>query len=216
MEILKECFKPEIRKSGEDCFRKDQVYLSVASDTQVQALIKAGTGARVRLKSPAITSTEIEALCSCPAFSKGQLCKHIWAAVLATKKRHPDFLESKEKIFTTPVEESPAILERKAKQTEFRTAQAARLKERSKQQRLEKKKLMRSVRQFGPSYPPDVQEALDYFDQNGFALKDSLNEKSIQLAKRNLSRIFHPDKGGSHEEVLALNHYSDVLLKSLD
>jgi hypothetical protein len=215
LKMICECFKPEIQKGGEDYFRKDLVYLSIAADTQVQAFVKVSNGVRVLLKSQAISSTEAEAICSCPGFSRGQLCKHIWATLLAVEKKHPDFLESKETIFAMKIEESSALKERKAKQREFKETQSARVKENNKRQRLEKKKQKQSARESDPSYPPAVQAALDYFDQNGFPRKELLNGKGIQLAKKKLSYIFHPDKGGTHEEILTLNHYSEVLLKSL-
>lgn len=213
---LSEYFKPETRKAGEDLFRKDLVFLSIAADTQVQALVKSGSGARVSLKSKAISAPEIEARCCCPAFAKGTLCKHIWATLLAVEKKHPDFLESKAQIAAIAVEETPATSARKAKQSEFKKAQSARLKERNKQQRQEKKSEKRATSRFQTSFPPEIQSALDYFDQNGFPLKDSLDEESIQLAKKKLSRIFHPDRGGTHDEIVTLNRHAEVLLKSLD
>jgi hypothetical protein len=215
MEILSEYFKPENRTKGEEYFRKELVYLSVAADTQVQAFIKAGAGARVQLKSRAISSIEIEADCNCPIYSKGTFCSHIWATLLETQKKHSDFLESKTEMTATAVEESPASLERKAKLSEFKKAQSAKLKERNKQVRLKKKHLKRAASRVRPSYPPLVESALIYFEQNGFPLEDTLNEESIHIAKRKLSRVFHPDKGGSHEEILNLNHHCEVLLKTL-
>ncbi|MEZ0392122.1 MAG: SWIM zinc finger domain-containing protein [Pseudobdellovibrionaceae bacterium] len=209
-------FKPEVQKNGEDYFRKGLVHLSIASDTQVQAFIKAGTGARVHLAAVAISSSEMTARCTCPIFSKGSLCKHIWATLLAVEKKHPDFLDSKSEIVATVAAESPGTSERKAKQAEFKKAQSARLKERNQQQRLEKKQLKRSAQQAVPSYPPEVQAAFDYFDENGFPLKDDLSEESIRLAKKKLARIFHPDLGGHHKEITTLNHYSEILMKILD
>ncbi len=215
LETLSEFFKPETRKNGEDFVRKDQVFLSIAADTQVQAFIKAGTGARVNLKSKSIEASEIQALCSCPLFAKGTLCKHVWATLLAVEKKHPDFLESKTEISANAVEESPATAARKEKQAEFKKAQSARLKERNKQQRLEKKKQKRESHKPEVTYPAEVQAALDFFDQNGFPLKDDMTEEAIQFAKKKLARIFHPDIGGSHDEIVTLNHHSQVLLKNL-
>ncbi len=215
LEILSEYFKPEYRKAGEDDFRKDLVHLSIAADTQVQAFIKAGSGVRVHLSSKAISSSQIVARCSCPTFGKGVMCKHIWATILATEDKHPDFLESKTDISAIEIEEKPEVAQRKAKQAEFKKAQSDRLKERNKQQRLEKKKEKRASSKLAVSYPPEVQAALDYFDENGFPLKDDLTEQSIHFAKKKLARVFHPDIGGSHDEITTLNHHSEVLLKSL-
>ncbi len=216
MQKISEYFKPEHLKAGEQYFRKDLVYLSIAADTQTQALVKAGTGARVFLSTSSISSPEIFARCSCPTFAKEILCKHIWATLLAVQKKHPDFLDSKKSIEAAEITESPETLKRKAQQADFKKAQSARLKERNQKLRLEKKKQKRASKEVEPTYSPAVQAALDYFDENGFPLKNDLRLESIQSAKKKLARIFHPDLGGSHEEIVILNRHSDALLKIAD
>lgn len=213
---IQEYFKPEVRKNGEDYFRKDLVHLSVAGDTQVQAFVKAGSGARVQLSAKAISSPEFAARCSCPPFAKGALCKHIWATLLAVEKKHPDFLDSKTDIVAAEVVESPEAQARKSKQAEFKKAQSEKLKERNKKQRLEKKRLKKAAKEPQPSFPPEVQAALDYFEENGFSLKDDLSEESIRLAKKKLARVFHPDFGGGHDEIIVLNRHSETLMKIVD
>lgn len=216
LQKISEYFKAEYIKTGEEYFRKDLVYLSLAADTQAQALVKAGTGARVHLSSTSISSTELSARCTCPTFAKEILCKHIWATLLAVQKKHPDFLDSKKSISAAEIIDSPETLKRKAQQADFKKAQAARLKERNQKLRFEKKKQKRASQQVEPAYSPAVQAALDYFDQNGFPLKDDLSLESIQNAKKKLARIFHPDLGGSHEEIVILNRHSDTLIKIAD
>ena len=41
-------------------------------------------------------------------------------------------------------------------------------------------------------------------------------EEILKTAKKQLSRVFHPDKGGSHEEMVTLNANFDVLMEFLD
>jgi hypothetical protein len=43
----------------------------------------------------------------------------------------------------------------------------------------------------------------------------SLNGDSISRARKKLSRIFHPDTNGTHEEIVELNKNTDLLLKFL-
>jgi cellulose synthase/poly-beta-1,6-N-acetylglucosamine synthase-like glycosyltransferase len=47
-----------------------------------------------------------------------------------------------------------------------------------------------------------IENAFEYFLQNGFDLKISFNEESISRARKKLSRVFHPDIIGTHEEIL--------------
>ncbi len=37
----------------------------------------------------------------------------------------------------------------------------------------------------------------------------------VAEAKKKLSRIFHPDKGGTHEEMAELNHQCELVLQYL-
>ena len=62
-------------------------------------------------------------------------------------------------------------------------------------------------------FPSFVEDALKYFSDNGFELRGSMNAESINLAKKKLSRVFHPDVGGSHAEILELNKFTETLLK---
>ena len=64
--------------------------------------------------------------------------------------------------------------------------------------------------------PQDVEMALAYYSQNGFDFKETLDEESLSLARKKLSRIFHPDVGGSHQESLELNNNFDILLKYIN
>ncbi|NJM09449.1 MAG: hypothetical protein HC883_00680 [Bdellovibrionaceae bacterium] len=87
-----------------------------------------------------------------------------------------------------------------------------RQKERAKEIRREKKQAERGPRFF---YPEPVQEALVYFKDNGFPL-DPPELADLVNAKKILSRVFHPDKGGSHEEAITLNQNYEILLEYLE
>ena len=63
--------------------------------------------------------------------------------------------------------------------------------------------------------PNAVKSALAYFNLNGFVLEESLDEDSINLARKKLSRVFHPDVGGTHAEILELNNNFDILFAFL-
>jgi hypothetical protein len=65
------------------------------------------------------------------------------------------------------------------------------------------------------TYPAPVQESLDYFSANGFPL-DDLNMTALLNARKLLSRVFHPDKGGTHDEILELNSHFNVLESYLE
>ena len=203
-------FKPEVRKSGSEYFNEGVVVLSIASDTAIQGYVKGTTSSKVTLKAESIANPTFYADCSCPASRKGILCKHIWAVLLQSEKKHPDFLDSKkniEKAEKAPQVESPY----KAKQAEYRKQQYEKQKVRAKEQRQAKKKSKR-----GPaetiSLPTDVEFAFEFFSANGFPMENPIDEEALKEAKKKLSRVFHPDKGGTHEEAVILNQHFEVLM----
>lgn len=212
-----QAFNAEVQNAGAKLLGEDAVTLTVTSDTAINALVRAGTPARVSLTSTAISSPMILASCSCPRAKKNIFCKHIWAVLQKTDLKHPDFLDAKTDISMkemAPAKESP----QKVIQDEFKKLQAERLKARNKEKRLELKAQKKGLppksknTRLSVSYPPEVQVALDYFKKNGFEIETPLISAQIQEARRQLSRIFHPDKGGSHEEVLELNRHYDLLV----
>ena len=197
---LTECFRPEERKRGEDLFYKDVVFVSSAADTSVRALIKASGAPRVSLATDDVTSPTFSAECSCPPFKKGVLCKHIWATLLQLESRDADFLTGK--------------LEAEAVVKEAAPKPADRQKERYQQQK-ERAKEMRREQKAAPkiraAYPEPVDEALGFFKVNGFDLAADLDLDHVLEAKRTLSRVFHPDKGGTHDEAIVLNQNYEIL-----
>jgi hypothetical protein len=60
-------------------------------------------------------------------------------------------------------------------------------------------------------YPSNVEQARRYFQANGFEMKQPFELNEIVDAKKQLSRVFHPDKGGSHDEILELNRNFQIL-----
>lgn len=161
---------------------------------------------------------------------KGQFCKHIWSALLKTQLSHPTFLEEKTKIekekisaettfkaknpssFKKP-EMSAEQLDRKLKfqekQSQYRKEQ---YKIQSQRQKDFKKSKKNSTEKTSSSIPREVEATLDYFKQNGFIFESPYAITEVNLAKKKLSRVFHPDVGGSHEEILQLNKNCEIIV----
>jgi uncharacterized Zn finger protein len=195
---LEAFFKPEVRSHGTREFQKGLVALSSMNDTGIMAYVKAGSGAKVQFQSEGVASQSFVAKCSCPVFKKGRFCKHIWATVLAVEEKYSDFLESKVTIEKLEIEE-PLKADRPQRYTQRQT------------QRQNQKQKVRPPSRHQIQLPDEVQEALRYFSSNGFELESELNEDSLRIAKKKLSLIFHPDRGGSHGEILTLNENYEIL-----
>lgn len=217
-------FKPEVRSSGRTLFLQGKVSLSQPSDTEIALFIRASTSFKVSFKSKSVSSSLVLVDCNCPAGKKNLFCKHIWAGLLAAEEKNSDFLDGKieieKKVFVsetfekvkstkTPLSESRATTQAafKEKQAQYRKEQYQKQKQRLKDLKKSKKEI-----HIEPEFPEDVEKALNYFSQNGFELRKTLKKDIINSAKKKLARIFHPDLGGSHEEILALNEYTDILI----
>lgn len=217
-------FKPEVRSSGRIFVTKGKVSQSQPSDTEIQTYIRASTSFKVIFKSDSVGSKTLTVDCTCPQSKKGQFCKHIWAALLTVDKENPDFLESKTELqkkiqsssepAKTKQSQSQAHADSQAayklKQADYRKEQYQKQKQRLKDQKRSKKNAPDSA-----EFPPAVELALKYFLENGFPLRDSLNKASVGTAMKKLARVFHPDVGGSHSEILELNKFADILVKFL-
>jgi hypothetical protein len=234
-ETFSHFFKPDVRAAGEDLLSTKAVYLKIGSDTLVEATVKASSPSQVSFRSDSIESAEFTVDCSCKASAKGQMCKHIWATLVLASEKQPDFFENKTTLeksdsFQTKSEaaKKPATTESAKRQQEFEDRQAA-LKQRAadarKQQYQIQKARAKERSGAGTSggsagnaksnlfLSDDVKQALKYFETNGFTLGLPINEEELGQAKRVLSRVFHPDKGGSTDEVLELNRNAEILLK---
>lgn len=212
-------FKPETRNSGLALFKKDKVSLAYTGDTEVQAFVKSTSVIKVIFKVESVASTTIQVHCNCAQSSKGQFCKHIWATLLVINQKKPDFLDSKYTLEKTTqiigIKTEIQQLKKenyKLKQADYRKEQYQKQKDYQKQKAKDFKK-SRAQTTDDNSYPPTIESALKYFLENGFTLRESPNEESINTAKKKLSRVFHPDLGGSHDEILELNKQAEVLLK---
>lgn len=219
-----EYFKPEIQKRGRQDFLKGVVFISTFSDTQVEGLIKAMTPLKVAFRSTDIASPIFTASCTCSMAAKGGYCKHMWAMLLAVEKKHPDFLEYKtaieknERSFSAPKpqlspEDEDRAAEYKEKQAEYRRQQYEKQKAWAKEQRRQKKEKPQKVQESGPreKYSAPVEEALEFFTKNGFKMEDLPSLEVVKLARKHLSRVFHPDKGGTHDEAVVLNRHFETL-----
>ncbi len=235
LSVFDSSFKPETRSSGQVYVRKGAVTSSQPSDTEVQAYIRGASTYRINLKSESVSSPLINAACTC---QKG-LCKHIYAALLKVEQSHQDFLDGKNEIeylavssppkdghsarsFQKPAQPPKATVRpptqaqldsqaaQKVKQALYRKEQYQKQKQRLKEKKLTAKK--RKPADEGPQFPTDVQQAINFFTVNGFLLESPLNAIVIGMAKKRLSRVFHPDIGGSHAEILELNKNYEILI----
>lgn len=228
IEIWENYFKPESRSAGQALVKKGVVNLARGSDTEVQCYIRGSSPVKVNLSTESIDSTTVFAKCNCAQGKKGQLCKHIWATLNVIVEKNPDFLEAKTEITSaedsasttsTAKPQSEATIAYAAKRAEYATAQkekqsAFRKEQYQKQkQKADLKKGKAPKAAFVEQHPEEVEAALHYFDTNGFELRGSLDANSISLARKQLARVFHPDKGGNHDEILELNNHADVLLQ---
>lgn len=204
---LSSYFGSQERSKGSELARKDLVVISSASDTDVRAFVKGSAAAKVSLTADEVDAPVFSSSCSCPQSRKGDLCKHVWAVLLKLGEKEADFLNGKNEILEPGAQVSAAEVARKAKQEEYKLQQRQKNKDRNKELKQKKKQTER-----GPAftYPAPVQDSLDYFAANGFVFAE-LELPALQNARKLLSRVFHPDKGGTHEEVLELNgHYETI------
>lgn len=223
IQIWEHFFKPETRSSGRSLFSQGKVSIQQPSDIEVVAYVRVSPPLKVSLKTESMASDTLLVDCNCPAGKKGLLCKHIWAGLLATEQKNPDFFESKTEIQkkealskpeaqAKPTEKSQAY---ETKQAEYKEKQANYRKEQyqKQKQRLKDIKQNKNSTPEKIAFPREIEKALSFFSQNGIELRDSLNKELVGSAKKKLARIFHPDLGGSHDEILELNKYADVLIE---
>ncbi len=217
-------FKPEVRSSGRTLFSQGKVSISQPSDTEIVAYIRVSSSFKVVLKSPSMSSQIITTDCNCPAGKKGLFCKHIWAALLAAEAKNSDFFDSKtelEKSVSKPkVKEATKLNDQSQARAQEHEVKKAAYKEKQDLYRkiqYQKQKLRQQdykLKKGQPQeveFPNDVGRALTYFSVNGIELKNSMSKESISSAKKTLARVFHPDSGGSHEEIVELNKFAEIL-----
>jgi uncharacterized Zn finger protein len=229
-------FKSDAMAAGAKLHALDKVSIPSGSDTSINAYIRVSPPLRVQLASEGIEAESLTADCNCPAGKKGRLCKHVWAALLAVEEEHPDFLHGKtsvEKVTVSaqaraaaaPTERALASAKKheeyaaasKARAAEYRKAQYQRAKERAKERsrgRPSKKEAPPEVSLV--AMPPEVEAACAYFLQNGFPMVPGPSIDAVAEAKKKLSRVFHPDKGGTHEEITELNQHWEAIVAYLD
>lgn len=96
----------------------------------------------------------------------------------------------------------------KAKQADFKKAQYEKQKQWVKEKKAEKKLKAEPSRE---RLPVEIENAFEFFTQNGFSMEYTRDEETLKSAMKTLARIFHPDKGGTHEEAVILNnHYATL------
>ena len=228
-------FKPEVRTSGRALFSQGKVFIQQPSDTEIVAYLRISSPFKVSLKTKFISDHTVFADCNCPAGLKDHFCKHIWASLLAIQDKNPDFFEGK-----TELEKMKSILketvfkpnlDKKNKAHEDKQAELKKKQSDYKKQQKEKQSLYRKIqyqkqklklntlkknkknKSEDREFPSDVEQALAFFSENGFNLRTSMTKEIISSAKKKLARIFHPDLGGRHEEILLLNKSTDILME---
>lgn len=220
-------FKPEVRAQGRRIFSANKVSSRQVSDTEVQAFVRDTRGFKVLCKSLKVDSLSLNVSCSCPPFQRGQFCKHIWATLLKIQEAHSDILDGKTDLQRNdePQVSSSKNNQKKAKtvtQTETQAAyklkQKAYRKEVYEKQKQRAKDIKASKKNEPPiaDYPIAVKNAFIYFSENGFPMESNLSLESLALAKKKLSKVFHPDLGGSHDEILELNRNLNILFGFLE
>ncbi len=219
-------FKPDIRSAGQTLFNKGKVVSSRPSDTEIMVFIRATPGFKVLLKTPSVESQTVIVGCTCPAAKKNNFCKHAWAALLAAEDKYEDFFECKadlEKLETLlPKIKRPALAARAAefaeKQNAYKEKQASYRKEQYQKQkkRLKDFKELKKTGSKKPDLPGNVVRALSFFSDNGIELNESLDKQTVSAAKKKLARVFHPDFGGKHDEIVTLNNCADILIEYID
>lgn len=218
IEMWEHFFKPEVRRSGHVFVTKGKVALMHPSDTELQAYIRSSPPFKVQFKSTTVDGTFVTASCSCPQAKKGQLCKHMWATLVVAEEKNPDFFSTKTDISivdsaSTVSSENPRQAAYKLKQAEYKKQQYQLQKERQKERSQKFKNSKSSKAKTGvANHPDEVTEALRYFSENGFPLEESLTTEAIGSARKKLARVFHPDRGGNHSEIVELNRFTEILL----
>jgi len=209
-------FKPEIKSSGRKLIAQAKISLSTQSDTAIQAYVMSPP-CKVTFSSEDISSHSFTVDCTCSAAKKNRFCKHVWATLLCVQENFPDFLSEKSDIEKAkassdaqPTKQTAYQENAKQKASDYRKDQYQKQKLRAKEKKQERKKLENPSAT--RSHSSEVEAALAYFSLNGFPMPAGPSQDILIEAKRKLSRIFHPDKGGSHEESVELNSHCEVLM----
>lgn len=226
--VLGPLFKPEVRNAGENLVAKDSVVVKQATDKQVEGYVKSGTSfAKVSFWSGSIAAESFTVDCSCSYAQKGRLCRHVWALLLKASEQFPDFFENKRALEKGSRAEATASGSKKTEKPKYVSPKAAEYKQRQADSRKQayqvQKARAKALKQESRSgsksssktpVSEKVAAALKYFEANGFPIELPADAEQIQSAKRILSRVFHPDKGGTNDEMLELLRHSKVLLDS--
>jgi hypothetical protein len=211
-------FKAEIKASGRKLVAEDKLSLSIGSDTSIQAFVQASPPVKVLFRSAGIGSPTFIADCNCPMRKKRQFCKHVWATLVAVERDHPDFLSAKTSIDKAEIDPETKsgdsyVETAKARANEYRKDQYQKQKVQAKAHKRAKRAEEDAVP--SSSFPAEIAASLEYFSLNGFPMPTGPVEETIAEAKRKLSRVFHPDKGGHHDEIVELNRNCEVLMRFL-
>lgn len=212
-------FKAETRSSGRKLFAAEKISIASHSDTGVHAYVRIAPPTKVTFASAGVASESFTVACACPAAKRGQFCKHVWATLLAVEVDCPDFLSRKRSIEKGGAKDeadespqNPAKVSANERASEYRKEQYQRQKLRAKELKRGHQKAESFSRK---AISTELSDALSYFSINGFPMPEGPSEDIVLEAKKRLSRVFHPDKGGSHEEMVELNRNCEIVLSRL-
>lgn len=208
-------FKPEIKNSGTQLYEQGKLSIASATDTEVLVYVRVLPPLKVRLSTDGLDHPSLTASCNCPIARKSRLCKHIWGALLTIGQAHSDFLSSKTSVHVAESvsndEASYHFRENAKKRASiYRKEQYQKQKLRAKASKHKNSETLSLNKQ--NHYTAQVEAALAYFQKNGFPMPAGPDKETLGVAKRRLSRVFHPDRGGSHDEAVELNKYYDILI----
>jgi hypothetical protein len=212
-ETLSVFFKSDARSAGLRMLAQEKVFISSSSDLAVHAFVRSSPPAKVELSIEEIESSAISARCNCAQAKRGLLCKHIWATILLAETKAPDFIDGKTTVDLLAQESTPRDLAAKARELESK--ERAREYRKTQQSRQKQRKQEAKPKVSRESHSPEVEAALAYFAVNGFPMADGISEEVLGQGKRQLSRVFHTDRGGTHEEMVELNSHADTLYRHL-
>jgi hypothetical protein len=213
-------FKAETKSSGRKLFAGEKISISSHSDSGIHAYVRIAPPTKVTFASESVASEKFTVGCACPAAKRGQFCKHVWATLLAVEAICPDFLSQKRMIEKSSSEDEaladnpdhPAKISANERASIYRKEQYQKQKLRAKEMKRGQKKAEAFSQKAAPE---ELAEALNYFSLNGFPMNEGPSEEVVLEAKKRLSRVFHPDKGGSHEEMVELNRNCEIILRYL-
>lgn len=227
MERWQPYFKQAVVIRGEELFLRAAPRVSLAGNANIEAQVQDKGRKMVRFAIDSQAPSTVNASCSCWKPGRAQFCLHLWSSLRALETHYPEASASWKELNLKPEEDAgqAARLEKaqllRSRQADYRKAAYEKSKERNRafSQKIKPAAANSSAHSANSSrekLAEPTQNALKYFSLNGFEFAYPLDLAALNAAKKLLSRVFHPDRGGTHEEMLTLHHHFDVLSQDPD